>query len=321
LIERVVDRIKTTPGVVSAAATSSIPLRGPDSFCGFDIAGKANKVYGAKCRTVSDDYFRAMGVRLLKGRAFTEQDTRQSGNVVVVAEEFARRFLPDEDALGQRLDPSDWNAEIVGVVADARHKNPNHPLEPAYYVPLSQSKGFRPVSLVVRATGDPSQLAPAIRRAVWAEDKDLPLEEIATMERITADALSDSRFISVTLGGFALIALLLGATGIYGVTSYSVAERTREIGVRIALGAQAGDALRLVLTQGMKMASVGVASGLIAALGLTRLMKSLLFGVSATDPLTYAGIAVLLTGVALLACYIPARRATKVDPMIALRCE
>jgi predicted permease len=237
----------------------------------------------------------------------------------VVTEEFARRLLPNEEALGQRLDPSDLNAEIVGVVADARHKSPKHPLEPAYYVPLSQSTGFRPVSLVVRTTGDPSQLAPAIRRAVRAEDKDLPLEEIATMERITADALSDSRFISITLGGFALIALLLGATGIYGVISYSVAERTREIGVRMALGAQADDVLRLVLAHAMKLALLGVASGVIAALGLTRLMKSLLFGVSATDPMTFVAIAALLTFVALLSCWIPARWATKVDPMVALR--
>ncbi|MBO0726530.1 MAG: ABC transporter permease, partial [Blastocatellia bacterium] len=166
-----------------------------------------------------------------------------------------------------------------------------------------------------------SRLAPAIRRAVWAEDKDLPLEEVATMEQITADATADSRFISIALGVFASIALLLGATGIYGVISCSVAERTREIGVRMALGAERFDVLRLVLAQGMKLALIGVALGLIAAFGLTRLMKSLLFGVSATDPLTFAAIAALLVLVAALACWIPARRATKVDPMVALRCD
>jgi ABC-type antimicrobial peptide transport system permease subunit len=164
-------------------------------------------------------------------------------------------------------------------------------------------------------------LAPAVRRAVWAEDKDLPLEDAATMEQITANATSDSRFISITLGVFALIALLLGATGIYGVISYSVAERTREIGVRMALGAQRPEVLRLILAHGMKLALIGVALGLIAAFGLTRLMKSLLFGVSATDPLTFATIAMSLVFVALLACWIPARRATKVDPMVALRWE
>jgi putative ABC transport system permease protein len=320
-IERVIERIKATPGVINAAAGSSIPMRGRDSFCGFDIGGKPGGGYGANCRDVSNDYFGALGIRLLKGRSFTEQDKPQSGNVVVITEEFARRFFPYEEPLGQRLDPSDQNAEIIGVVADARHKSPNHPLEPAYYAPLSQSTRVLPISLVIRTAGDPSQLTPAIRRAVGAEDKDLPLEEVATMERITANALSDSRFISVTLGVFALIALLLGATGIYGVISYSVAERAREIGVRMALGAQRLDVLRLVLAQGMKLALIGVTLGLIAAYGLTRLMKSLLFEVSATDPLTFAAISILLVFVAALACWMPARRATKVDPLVALRCD
>jgi predicted permease len=320
-IERVIGRIKATPGIISAAAGSSIPMRGPDAFCGFDIAGKRRGGYGANCRNVSNDYFRTMGVRLVKGRTFTEQDTSQSGNVVIVTEELAKKFFPNEEPLGQRLDPSGWNAEIIGVIADVRHKSPNQPLKPAYYAPLSQSTGFRPISLVIRMAGDPSQLGPAVRNAVWAEDKDLPLEEVATMEQITANALSDSRFISVTLGVFALIALLLGATGIYGVISYSVAERTREIGVRMALGAQRPDVLRLVLAQGMKLALIGVALGLIASFGLTRLMKSLLFEVSATDPLTFTAISILLVFVAALACWIPARRATKVDPLIALRCD
>jgi len=320
LIERVVERIKTTPGVVSAAATASIPLRGVDYFCGFDIAGKPGAGYGARCRSVSNNYFRTMGVQLLKGRAFNEQDTERSDRVAVITEEFARKFFPNEEPIGQRLNPFDAMAEIVGVVADVRHKRPEQALEPAVYVPLSQGMS-NPYCLVVRAEGDPSQLAPAIRRAVWAEDKDLPLEEVATMEQITANATSDSRFISITLGVFALIALLLGATGIYGVISHSVAVRTREIGVRTALGAQRPDLVWLVLAQGLKLALIGVALGLIAAFGLTRLMKSLLFGVSATDPLTFAAIVASLMFVALLACWIPALRATKVDPMVALRCE
>ncbi|HEU0175754.1 MAG TPA: ABC transporter permease [Blastocatellia bacterium] len=318
--ERVVERIKTTPGVVSVAAASSIPLRGVDYFCGFGIDGKPSAEYGARCRSVSNNYFRTMGVRLLKGRTFNEQDTAQSGSVAVVTEEFARRFFANEEPLGQRLNPFDAMAVIVGVVADVRHKRPEQALEPAVYVPLSQGMS-NPYCLVVRAEGDPSQLSPAIRRAVWAEDQDLPLEEVATMEQITANAISDSRFISIALGVFALIALLLGATGIYGVISHSVAGRTREIGVRTALGAQRPDLLWLVLAQGLKLALIGVALGLIAAFGLTRLMKSLLFGVSATDPLTFAAITALLVFVALLACWIPARRATKVDPVVALRCD
>ncbi|QQS48490.1 MAG: ABC transporter permease [Acidobacteriota bacterium] len=321
LIDRVVERIKTTPGVVTAAVTSSIPLRDPDGFCGFSISGKPGKEFGANCRNVGNDYFRTMGIRLLKGRTFTEQDTRQSGNVAVVTEEFARRFFPNEEPLGQGLDPSDWNAEIVGVIADVRHKSPNYPIGPAYYVPLSQSTGVSPVSLVVRTASDPSQLASAIRRAVWAEDRDLPLEEVMTMEQITAAAIADSKFISVTLGAFALIALLLGATGIYGVISYNVAQQTREIGVRVALGAQRGDVLRLVVKQGMAPALAGIGIGLLVSLGITRLVSGLLFGVSATDPLTFLALAMFLMFVTALACWIPAQRATKVDPMIALRCE
>ncbi|MGH9839039.1 MAG: ABC transporter permease [Blastocatellia bacterium] len=319
-VERVVARIKPLPGVISAAAANSVPLRGLDYNAGFDIAGKPPGRFGARFRIVGNDYFRTMGIRLLKGRTFTGQDTPQSGKTAVVTEEFARRYFPNEEPLGQRLDPSDWNAEIVGVIADVRHQPPSQPLEPALYLSFSQEI-WNPMCLVVRTVGDPLQMAPAVRRAVWAEDKDQPVEETATMEQITAAAVSDSRFYSITLGAFALIALLLGATGIYGVLSHAVAGRTHEIGIRMALGAEGRDVLRLVLAQGMKPALLGVAIGLIAALGLTRLMKSLLFGVSATDSLTFAAIVVLLSFVALLSCWIPARRATKVDPMIALRRE
>ncbi|MGH9832038.1 MAG: ABC transporter permease, partial [Blastocatellia bacterium] len=319
-VERVVERVKPLPGVVSAAAATSVPLRGIDYFAGFDIVGKPPGRYGARFRVVSNDYFRTMGIHLLKGRTFTEQDTRQSTKVAVVTEELAKKFFPNEEPLGQRLDPSDWNAEIIGVVTDVRHKRPDQPLEPALYFSLSQEM-WNPMCLVVRTADNPLPLASAVRRAVWAEDKDQPLEEIATMEQITAAATSDSRFYSITLGAFALLALLLGATGIYSVISYSVARRTHEIGIRMALGAGRLDVLRLVLAQGLRLTLLGVAAGLLAAAGLTQLMKSLLFGVSATDPLTFASVTLLLIAVALLACYLPARKATKVDPMIALRHE
>lgn len=321
LIERIIDRVKATPGVVTAAAASSLPMSGSDGYCGFSIAGKSGNGYGANCRYVSNDYFRAMGIKLLKGRLFTGQDTGQSGNVVVVTDEFVKRYFPNEEPLGQRLDPSDWNAEIVGVIADVRHKPPAHAIEPAYYVPLSQSTGFRPVSLVVRTMGDPSLLASAIRRAVWAEDGSLPLEEVATLERISANAVADTRFISVILGALGLIALMLGATGIYGVTAYNVAQRTREIGVRMALGAQPADVLRIVVRRGLWLALAGIVIGLTGSLWLTGLLSGLLFGVSSTDPLTYIAIVFLLMFVSALACFIPARRAAGVDPMIALRCE
>jgi putative ABC transport system permease protein len=318
-IERVVDRVKLLPGVVSAAAASAVPLRG-DSHRAGKIIGKPGQ-YSCRLRIVGNDYFRTMGIRLLKGRTFTEQDTPQSGKVVVVTEEFVRKYFPNGEPLGQRLQTlSSAEAEIVGVVADVRHNRFDQPIEPAYYLPLSQeSSGL--IYLVVRTTGDPLQLAPAVRRAVWAEDKDQPLEEVATMEQITAATISDSRFISITLSVFALIALLLSATGIYGVISYLVAQRKHEIGVRMALGARQFDVLRLVLARGMKLTLLGVAISMIATFWLTRLMKGLLFGVSATDPLTFMAIALLLTFVTLIACWIPARRAAKVDPMVAIRYE
>ena len=319
-VERVVENVKSLPGVVSVAATASVPLRGVDYFAGFDIAGKPPGGYGARYRVVGNDYFRTMGIRLLKGRLFTEQDTRESGRVAVISSEMARRFFPNEEPLGKRLDPSDWNAEVVGVVADVYYKKPDQPLEPAFYMPLSQGS-FNPICLVVRTGGDPLQIAPAVRRAIWTEDKDQPLEGVTTMEQITAAAFSELTFISVTLGVFALIALLLGATGIYGVISYTVVQRRHEIGVRMALGAQRGDVLRLVVKQGMSPALAGIGVGLLGSFWLTRLVSGLLFGVGATDPLTYLTTTALLTFIAALACWVPARRATKVDPIISLRCE
>jgi putative ABC transport system permease protein len=321
-IERVVERIKPLPGVVSAAAASSVPLRGVDYHAAGKIIGKPG-YYSGRFRVAGNDYFHTMGVRVLKGRTFTEQDTQQSGKVVVVTDEFARRYFPNGEPLGQRLrTPSGAEAEIIGVVAVVRHKRFDQPVEPAYYLPLSQNQGsINTMSLVVRTAGDPLRLASAVRRAVWEEDKDQPLEELATMEQITAAAVSDLRFISITLGAFALLALLLSATGIYGVIAYSVAQRTHEFGVRMAMGAERLDVLRLVLARGMKLTLLGIAIGVSAALGLTQWMKSLLFGLSATDPLTFVAIAMLLTSVALIACWIPARRAANVDPMVAIRYE
>ncbi|MBO0859399.1 MAG: ABC transporter permease [Chloracidobacterium sp.] len=319
-IERIVERIKPLPGVMSTAAASSIPLRGVDYHAAGNIIGKPG-YYSGRFRVVSNDYFHTMGIRLLKGRTFTEQDTQRSSKVAVVTDEFVRKYLPDGEPLGRRLStPSGAETEIVGVVADVRYKSFDKPVEPAYYIPLSQ-KSIGTMCLVVRTASDPLHLAPMVRRAVWEEDKDQPLEEIATMEQITADAVSNLRFMSITLGVFALIALLLSAMGIYGVIAYSVAQRTREIGVRMALGAKRLDVLRLIITQGLKLTLFGVAIGVSAALGITQLMKSLLFGLSATDPLTFVAIAMLLIFVAFIACWIPAWRAAKIDPMVAIRYE
>jgi putative ABC transport system permease protein len=269
---------------------------------------------------ITADYFRVMGIPLLRGRYFTEQDSRSAPRVVIISEALARQYFAGQEPVGKRLLISKRDCEIVGVVGEVRMTGLNKPVEPAMYEPLAQTTDG-PACLVARASGDPLSLTTAVQQAVWAEAKDQPVEHIATMERIVEEASAETRFYGWALGVFALVALTLGALGIYGVMSYSVAQRAHEIGIRMALGARPGDVLRLVVGQGMRLTLLGVALGLVAAFALTRLMTGLLFGVSATDPLTFVGIAVLLASVALVACWIPARRATKVDPLVALRSE
>ncbi|MEP7274530.1 MAG: FtsX-like permease family protein, partial [Acidobacteriota bacterium] len=318
-IERVVERVKLLPGVVNAAAASSIPWR-RDGHIASNIVGKPGQ-YSCRWRVASSDYFRTMGMPLLKGRAFTDQDTPQSGKVVIVNAEFVRKYFPEEEPLGTRLGTlGSAQAEIIGVVADVRHNRFDQPMEPAYYAPLSQEMSGV-TYLVIRTNGDPLRHAGAVKSAVWAEDKNQPLEEIATLEEIKATTTSDSRFISSTLTVFASIALLLSTIGMYGVISYLVAQRKHEIGVRMALGAKQVDVAWLVLAKGMKLTLLAVAISMTVTLWLTRLLKSLLFGVSATDPPTFVAIAVLMMFVTIIACWIPVRRAAQVDPMIAIRYE
>jgi putative ABC transport system permease protein len=260
----------------------------------------------------------------LRGRGFTEQDRADSAPVVIVNETLARRHWPNEDAVGSRIrftgDPAQnpWMT-IVGVVRDVKHTLDGE-VRPEYYLPHAQD-AWGSMSLVVRAKAEPMALAPAIRREVLAMDKDQPLFLIRTMDQVRAQSVLVQRFAAVALGLFAALALILAMVGIYGVMSYAVAARTHELGIRLALGARPVDVLRLALRQGLTLTLIGVAIGLAAAFALTRLMSKLLFDVSVTDPLTFGGTALLLTFVALLACWIPARRATKVDPMVALRCE
>jgi putative ABC transport system permease protein len=247
---------------------------------------------------------------------------------VVVNRSLAERFWPGEEATGQRLkvgpadSPNPW-ATVVGVVGDVRQGGLAGEQRLEMYVPYRQeTRGFvAPRDLIVRTSSDPEALAAAVRQQVWAVDKDQPVSNVRTMEQVLSAAVSRERFQMLLLGLFAALALLLAAVGIYGVMSYVVTQRTHEIGVRMALGARAGDVLRLVIAQGMRLALVGVGLGLGAALAVTRLMSGMLYGVSSTDPLTFVGVAALLTTISLLACYIPARRATKVDPMEALRYE
>jgi len=264
---------------------------------------------------------------VVQGRAFTERDTENAPLVMIVNQAFARRDFPNENPIGKRINlggnnpqgqPVWW--EIVGVTADVRSLELREEATPEFYLSALQDT-FAGMSVVVRTAVEPASLAPEVRRLVAEVDKSAPVSEVKTMEHIVHESVTQPRFNLFLLGLFGGIALLLSAAGIYGVTAYSVTQRTHEFGIRMALGAQVGDVLRMILGQGMLLIVAGIVVGLVASFALTRLMKSLLFGVSATDPLTFVAITVLLTLVALFACYIPARRATKVDPLVALRYE
>ena len=265
---------------------------------------------------------------LIKGRAFNERDTTEAPRVVLISETLARRFFAGADPIGRHLLLASFadldkpaTCEIVGVVGDVKHAGFDAETEAAYYLPYQQAT-LPYMSLVIRSTnGNPAALVAGARESVAQLDKDLPLTDVKPMNEWLAASVAPRRFNMLLLGGFALLALCLATVGIYGVMSYAVAQRTHEIGIRLALGAQVSDVLRLVVRQGMTLALVGVGAGLLGALALTRVLSSLLFGVTATDPFVFACVALLLTLVALVACYLPARRATKVDPMIALRHE
>jgi putative ABC transport system permease protein len=277
---------------------------------------------------VSDDYFQTMGIPLVKGRYFEARDTAEAPGVAIVSEALARKYWPGEDPVGKRItfergadgQTPRWR-EVVGLVGHVRNESLEGESRGQYYVPYVQRPTSPELFLVVRTDGDPASLAPSVRGAVANVDRDLPVFRMTTMEKMVAESLAQRRFSMFLFGVFAALALVLAVVGLYGVMSYAVAQRTHEIGLRMALGAQGRDVLRMVVGQGMWLVAVGLALGLAGAFGLTRLMSSLLYEVSAADPVTYAGIAVLLGAVALLASYLPARRATKVDPMEALRYE
>jgi putative ABC transport system permease protein len=266
-----------------------------------------------------------MRIPLIRGRFFDDRDTMGSQPVAIIDETMQRKYWPNEDPVGKRItfqggqqNPI-WR-EIVGIVGHVKHKGLEGESRVQYYIPHSQVQNAN-MSLVVRTSGDPASLTGAVRGAISGLDKDLPVFRVKTMEQYVIDSMAQRRFAMTLLGIFASVALALAAVGLYGVLSYSITQRSHEIGVRMALGAQVRDVLRLVVGQGMLLAMIGVALGSVAAFLLTRLMANLLFGVKAGDPLTFAAIALLLTLVALVACFVPARRATKVDPIVALRYE
>ncbi len=325
---QLLDRVTALPGVQSAGATSDLPWTGYDENAGFTIEGKTfppNDGPSARYHYVSSDYFRTIGVPLIAGRFFNADDRQDAQLALLINRSMAERYWPGESAVGKRLTFSsqpkekDWYT-IVGVVGDVKDFPHSPAAAPAFYWATTQLTP-RQLILAVRFSADPLNLIEAVRGEVRALDKDLPLADAQTLETIAATAVAGRRFTLWLVGFFALTAMALAAIGIYSVLSYLVAQRTREIGLRMALGAQLGNVLKLVIRQGMTLVLLGIASGMAAAFALTRLIKGLLFEVSATDPLAFALAAALLALVALLACYIPAWRATKVDPMVALRHE
>jgi len=323
-------RVSAIPGVESVGAINTLPLdKGPTA--GFRIEGRPpltiDKWPGGNYRTVSADYFRAMNIPLVQGRAFNERDTENAPLVIIVNQALAARDFPNEDPVGKRINlgnmdpkgqPVWW--EIVGVAANVRSLELREEATPEFYLSALQDT-FRNMFVVVRTSVEPTSVAASVRRAAAEVDRTAAVSDIKTMEHIVNDAVTQPRFNLFLLGLFSGIALLLSAAGIYGVTAYSVTQRTHEFGIRMALGAQVSDVLKMILRQGMLLIAAGIAVGLVASIALTRLLRTLLFGVTVTDPLTFVAITLLLTLVALLACYIPARRATKVDPLVALRYE
>jgi len=323
-----VQRVKTLPGVQSAAAVNYLPLGGANSSDAFLVEGQPEPRPGqeniGRYRVCTPDYFQTMGISILKGRAFTDQDRAGAKPVIIVNETLARRYWPNGDALGKRmrlegpLDKAPW-MEIVGIAQDVKHEL-NLPVISDFYLPHAQDS-WNAMVLVARTTVEPGSMAGPIRQQVLAIDKDQPVFGVYTMNEVRAISVTLYTFGFVTMGIFATVALVLASIGIYGVMAFAVTQRTQEIGIRMALGARAADVLKLVVTNGMSLAVIGVVAGLAGAFGITRLMSSLLFNVSPTDLVTFALVTVGLLLVALVACYIPARRATKVDPLVALRYE
>jgi putative ABC transport system permease protein len=316
--QQLVQRVKSLPGVETAAAVNYLPLGGSNSSDAFLIEGlpepPPGQEFDGRYRVCTPDYFRALGISLRKGRGFTEQDKADSQPVIIVNETLANRFWPNQDPIGKRLrfygplEKNPW-MQVVGVVQDVKHEL-NLPVTPDYYLPHAQDP-WNAMVLVAKTSIEPTTLAGPITQELWSIDKGQPVFDVKTMKEVRASSVVLYSFSSVTLGIFALVALLLAAGGIYGVMAYAVSQRTQEIGIRMALGARAGDVLRMVVKNGMTLALIGVVVGLGGAWGLTRFLESMLFGISATDALTLSTVSVGLLLVALLACYLPARRATK----------
>jgi len=317
-------RVAGVPGVEAVGFVSELPLSGQPNDTPFTVEGRPpvapDQRFGADFRRVNQNYFNALRIPLLRGRNFTEQEVAHSDKVVIVSKQLMDAVFPDEEPLGKRLVTGlgDEPYQIIGVVGDLRHRSLERPAYAAMYMP---SRQLNWMNLVIRTTGDPLSIVAAVRKELQAIDPDQPAGAVKPMTEWVDTSVAEPRYRTTLLGLFAALAMVLAATGIYGVMSYSVAQRTHEIGIRMALGARRADVLKLVVRQGMVLTVVGVALGVLGAFALTRVMASLLFGVTAKDPVTFAVVAALLIAVAFVACFVPARRATKVDPLVALRYE
>lgn len=340
--QELLNRVKAVPGVQVAGAVSELPLS--ESYSSGSTFVERTSVTDlpryaplnnlpyieADYRTAAPGYFEALQIPLERGRFLTDADTADAPFVAVVDRNFVRRFWPNEDPIGKRISINtvpnskplmpQW-CTVVGVVGHVKHCGPDVEGREQAYFPLAQSPFFRSMYLAVRTTLESTSVTNAIRQQVFAVDKNMPIYEVSTMDQLLSNSVVQPRLNLTLLVAFATLALGLAAVGIYGVMAYTVTQRTHEIGIRMALGAQPYQVLGLVLRHGMSLAAMGAAMGIVVSLFVARLVSGLLYGVSATDPVTYAGITVLLMGVALLACYVPARRATRIDPIVALRFE
>ena len=331
-VNQTLERLKALPGVESAALVAPMPFSGGNVGSDFRIEGRPKPEPGqepfASNRSVTPEYFQAIRIPLRRGRYFTEQDQRGGPGVAIINETLAARYFPDEDPIGRRItqvganqndgDPEQW--EIVGVIGDVHHSSLTKPATPELYLPFQQNS-WSWGNFMVRTTNDPTTLTRSFTNEIQTGDRTVPVTNVEPLTQAISNTVAQTRFYTFLFAVFGATGLILTMTGIYSVISYTASQRTQEVGIRMALGAQTRDVLRLIVRQGMATAMIGVAIGLAAAFGLTRLMTSLLFSVTATDPLTFVAIPIMLTGVALAACFLPARRAARVDPMVALRYE
>ena len=323
---QMLERVRTVPGVEAAGTSHFLPLGRIIPGTGFWRADHPRPNHGEEPVTevlcVLPGYFAAMSIPIERGRVFNERDREGSSYAVVINQTLANQFYPNEDPIGKVL-AIQWGNhpyQIVGVVADVRQKSLDRDPKPGVFLATLQEP-TTPVFLVARTHGDPRQLIKAIESEIRALDRDMPIADVKTMDQYVSDSVAAPRFNTILLGSFAALALILAAVGIFGVISYSVAQRTQELGIRRALGARTGNVMALVLGQGMGLTAIGVAIGLAGAFVLARLLQSLLFGIASTDPITYAAVAAVLSSVAFVASFLPARRAARIDPMVALRHE